>query len=410
MDDKLNRLGIDGWWLDATEPDMHSNLSIEERKLNMSPTGMGSGAKFFNAFSLLNAKAIYEGQRKSSPEKRVFILTRSAFAGQQRFAAVTWSGDIVSRWSNFKDQIATGINFSLSGIPYWTMDIGGFAVEKRFENASGETLEEWRELNTRWFQFGTFCPIFRSHGQFPFREIFNISPEGHEAFSSMVYYDKLRYRLMPYIYSLAGGCYFDDYTIMRGLVMDFKDDAKVLNIADQYMFGPGLLINPVTENNVTSRKVYLPSPAGWYDFYTGKYFKGDQTLQADAPYGRIPVFVKEGSIIPTGPELQYTHEKPADPLKIFVYTGKNANFVLYEDEGVNYNYEQGKFSKISFQYNEENKSLTISKREGSFLGMSDKRIIQIIWVKPDRAKSNESLTMPDQVVSYDGGKVVVTMN
>lgn len=408
MDIKLNSLGIDAWWLDATEPDMHSNLSMEERKLNMSPTGMGSGAKYFNAFSLLNSKAIYEGQRKSSPDKRVFILTRSAFSGQQRYGAVTWSGDIVSRWSNFKDQIATGINFSLSGIPYWTMDIGGFAVEKRYNNASGETLEEWRELNTRWFQFGTFCPIFRSHGQYPFREIFNISPDGHEAYKSMVYYDQLRYRLMPYIYSLAGKCYFDDYTIMRGLVMDFNKDPKVMNIGDQYMFGPGLLINPVYEYKVSSRQVYLPAQSGWFDFYSGKYFKGGQTIKADAPYGKIPLFVKAGSIIPTGPDIQYTGEKPADPLRIFVYTGADASFDLYEDEGINYNYEQGKFSKISFRYNEGNQTLTIGKREGSFSGMQARRTLQIIWIKPDGAKMNDALVNADEVISYDGNEASIT--
>ena len=409
IDEKLNRYGIDGWWLDATEPDMHSNLSIDERKLNMSPTGMGSGARFFNAYSLLNSKGIYEGQRKSSPDKSVFILTRSAFAGQQRYGAVTWSGDIVSRWGDFQDQIATGINFSLSGIPYWTMDIGGFAVERRYNNATGETLNEWRELNTRWFQFGAFCPIFRSHGQYPFREIFNISPEGHEAYKSMLYYDKLRYRLMPYIYSLAGNSYFNDYTIMRGLVMDFNADPKVHNIADQYMFGPSLLINPVYVYKVTSRNLYLPEYTGWYDLYTGKYESGGQTLKADAPYGRMPVYVKEGSIIPMGPPLQYTSQKPVDPLTVFVYTGKDGIFNLYEDEGVNYNYEQGKSSTILFTYNEATNTLMIGNREGSFNGMLEKRTIQIVWVKKDRMV-NIDATKPDKVISYEGKEVSIGMN
>ena len=409
IDEKLNRFGIDGWWLDATEPDMHSNLSIEERKLNMSPTGIGSGARFFNAYSLLNSKGIYEGQRISSPDKRVFILTRSAFAGQQRYGAVTWSGDIVSRWGDFQDQIATGINFSLSGIPYWTMDIGGFAVERKYYNLTGETLNEWRELNTRWFQFGTFCPIFRSHGQFPFREIFNISSPGDEAYKSMVYYDKLRYKLMPYIYSLAGKSYSNDYTIMRGLVMDFNSDPKTHNVADQYMFGPALLINPVYEYKVTSRNVYLPAQMGWYDLYTGKYVEGGQTLKANAPYGRLPVFVKEGSIIPTGPEVQYTSEKPVDPLTLFIYIGKDASFDLYEDEGVNYNYEQGQSSLISFDYNETAKTLTVSNRVGSFKGMLEKRIIQIIWVTKEKAAGIDAMK-PDQIVSYDGKEVVVKVN
>jgi alpha-D-xyloside xylohydrolase len=201
---------------------MHSNISIEARKENMKQTGIGPGEKYFNAYSLMNSKSVYEGQRKSSPDKRVFILTRSAYAGQQRYGAATWSGDIVSRWSDFQDQIATGINFALSGIPYWTMDIGGFAVESRYYNLNGESQKEWRELNTRWFQFGAFCPLFRSHGQFPLREIYNIAPAGTKEYESMVYYTKLRYRLMPYIYSLAGQAYHSDYTIMRGLMMDVR--------------------------------------------------------------------------------------------------------------------------------------------------------------------------------------------
>jgi alpha-D-xyloside xylohydrolase len=402
IDKRLNSLDIDAWWLDATEPDMHSNLSIEERKANMSPTAMGPGAKYFNAYSLLNSKSVYEGQRKSSPEKRVFILTRSAFAGQQRYGAATWSGDIVSRWSDFQDQIATGINFSLSGIPYWTMDIGGFATERRFSNATGETLNEWRELNTRWFQFGTFCPIFRSHGQYPFREIFNIAPEGSEAYTALVYYDKLRYRLMPYIYSLAGKSYFSDYTIMRGLVMDFNDDVKVRSIADQYMFGPSLMINPVYTYKAKYRTVYLPANTGWYDLYSGKHYDGGQTIRPEAPLNRMPVFVKEGSIIPAGPEIQYTNEKPADPVTLYVFTGRDASFEMYEDEGINYNYEQNKYATIPFTYTEANHTLVIGDRKGSFEGMLAERKFEIVWVKADQPVGVSLTARPDQVVSYNG--------
>jgi alpha-D-xyloside xylohydrolase len=363
---------------------------------------MGPGAKYFNAYSLLNSKSVYEGQRKSSPDKRVFILTRSAFAGQQRYGAATWSGDIVSRWSDFKDQIATGINFSLSGIPYWTMDIGGFAVEHRYEHAEGETLNEWRELNARWFQYGAFCPIFRSHGQYPFREIFNISPAGHEVYNSMVYYDKLRYRLMPYIYSQAGAGYFNDNTIMRGLVMDFNDDPKARNIADQYMFGPSLLINPVYEFKARTREVYLPATCGWYDFYTGKYYTGGQTLQAEAPLDRIPVFVKEGSIIPAGPEIQYSTQKAADPITLYVFTGKNSHFELYEDENVNYNYEKDQYTTIAFDYDEATKTLSIGKRKGSYNGMLETRSFQIVLVNSNHPVGVGITAHPDQVVRYDG--------
>ncbi|WP_333821177.1 TIM-barrel domain-containing protein [Ohtaekwangia sp.] len=406
IDKNLNSIGIDAWWLDATEPDIHSNISIDERKINMS-TAMGPGAKYFNAYSLMNAKGVYEGQRASSPEKRVFILTRSAFAGQQRYGATTWSGDIVSRWSDLQDQIATGINFSLSGIPYWTMDIGGFAVEKRFYNLTGETLNEWRELNTRWFQFGVFCPVFRSHGQFPLREIYNIAPEGTAEYNSLVYYDKLRYHLLPYIYSLAGHSYFNNSTIMRGLVMDFNADSKVHNIADEYMFGPDLLINPVHTFKARTRQVYLPATTGWYDLYTGKYFDGGQTIEASAPLDRIPVYVKEGSILPAGPEIQYTSEKSADPLTLYVYAGKDASFTLYEDEGINYNYEQGKYSTIPFTYNESTKTLTIGDRQGSYQGMPEKRTVKIVWVNKDHAAGVSFTAQPAQVIEYTGKTVSV---
>jgi alpha-D-xyloside xylohydrolase len=410
IDTKLNRKGIDAWWLDATEPDMHSNLSLEERKINMSPTALGSGAKYFNAYSLMNSKSVYEGQRASSPEKRVFILTRSAYAGQQRYGAATWSGDIVSRWSDLKDQIATGINFSLSGIPYWTMDIGGFAVEKRYEKATGETLKEWRELNTRWFQFGAFCPLFRSHGQYPYREIYNIAPENHEAYQSMLYYNKLRYVLMPYFYSLAGKSYFDDYTIMRGLVMDFNKDSRVLAIADQYMCGPALLINPVSDYESRNRKVYLPASTGWYDFYTGQYYEGGQTITAEAPLEKIPVFVKAGSIIPAGPEMQYSTEKPADNITLYVYTGQDGSFQLYEDENVNYNYEKGRYTIIPMNFDQASGTLTIGDRQGSFEGMLAKRNFNIVWVKTDKPVGLSLKAQSQQAISYEGKKVEVRMN
>lgn len=375
----------------------------------MSPTALGPGVKYFNAYSLMNSKSVYEGQRQSSPDKRVLILTRSAYAGQQRYSAITWSGDIVSRWSDFRDQIAAGINFSLSGIPYWTMDIGGFSVEKRYEQASGETLNEWRELNARWFQFGAFCPIFRSHGQYPYREIYNIAPEGHEVYNSMVYYDKLRYRLMPYIYSLAGHAFFNDYTLMRGLIMDFPEDRNVVNVADQYMFGPSLLINPVSEYKVRSREVYLPSGTGWYDLHTGKYFKGGEKINAEAPLDRIPVYVREGSIVPTGPELQYTNEKPADPLTLFVYTGKDADFRLYEDEGTNYNYEQGRYSVIPLHYDHTKRMLTIGERQGEFNNMLAKRKFEIVWVTADQPVGMSVTARPDQVIGYAGKEITITL-
>jgi alpha-D-xyloside xylohydrolase len=401
--------GIDAWWLDSTEPDIHTNASIEERKELMMPGSMGSSTNYFNAYALQNAKGVYDGQRKTNPDKRVFILTRSAYAGLQRYGAATWSGDIGARWHDFKDQIAAGINFSLSGIPYWTTDIGGFAVEKRYERAQGKDLEEWRELMTRWYQFGAFCPLFRVHGQFPYREIFNVAPESHTAYQSMLYYDKLRYRLMPYIYSLAGKTNYDHYTIMRGLMMDFAADPAVKNIGDQYMFGPALLVNPVYDFNATQRKLYLPANTGWYDLYTGKYNSGGQFITAAAPLERMPVFVKEGSIIPFGPELQYTTEKPADTITLNVYTGKDGQFTLYEDEDTNYNYENGAAAKIPFQYNEQSGQLIIGAREGSFKGMLQERTFRINWMKKNKERKLNWDEPADVTIQYTGKKTIVKM-
>ncbi len=343
--------GFDAWWMDASEPDILSNAGIEYRKALSTPTALGPSAKYFNTYALMNAMAIYEGQRSVDPNRRVFLLTRSGFAGLQRYSTATWSGDIGTRWEDMKAQIPAGLNFAMSGIPYWTFDIGGFCVENRYTSAKegSEDLDEWRELNTRWFQFGSFCPLFRSHGQYPYREIFNISPEGHPAYQSMVYYDKLRYRLMPYIYSLAGLAYFNDYTLMRAMVMDFGDDKEVLNIGDQYMFGPSILVAPVCRYKARSREVYFPSSSGWYDLYTGNYIFSGHKLQVDAPYERMPLFVREGSIIPAGPDIQFTDEKPGDPITLFVYSGRNCSFTLYEDEGTNYNYEKGDCSYHKIQ-------------------------------------------------------------
>ncbi len=429
INEKLFSKGFDAWWLDATEPDIHSNLAMEEWRLRIGPTALGSSSRYLNTYSLMNAKGIYEGQRQTNPDQRVFILTRSAYAGQQRYAAATWSGDIVTRWYDLKTQIAAGLNFCLSGIPYWTTDIGGFAVEPRFErDVKPDDLEEWRELNTRWFQFATFCPLFRSHGQFPPREMFNLAPDDHPAYQTMLAYDKLRYRLMPYIYSLVGMVTHHDYTIMRALVMDFGADANVLNIDDQFMFGPALLVNPVCRYQARTREVYLPASTtewleartaehiirdsrmvdvGWYDFKTGRYYKGGQTIEAAAPISDIPIFVKAGSIIPFGPPIQYTTEKPADPIRLMVYTGADGEFSLYEDEGVNYNYEKGAFSVIPFVYDDSAKSLTIGTRQGAFSGMLQTRTFEIVWVTSDSSIGSSLDGTPAEVVQYDGSKIVV---
>ena len=402
--------GFDAWWLDATEPDICSNLSRQETRLRESPTALGTAARYLNSYSLMNSQAVYEGQRETNPDQRVFILTRSAFAGQQRFSAATWSGDIASRWEDLSNQIPAGLNFCLSGLPYWTTDIGGFAVEQRYEHPDSANLAEWRELMTRWFQFGTFCPLFRVHGQFPYREMFNVAPENHPAYQAMLAYDKLRYRLMPYIYSLTGMVTQNDYTIMRALVMDFEKDKNVLNTGDQFMFGPALLINPVTKYKARNRKVYLPAGTGWYSLKSGKYFEGGQTIDADAPYSDIPIFVKEGSIIPCGPDIQYSDEKPADPVRLFIYTGKDGSFSFYEDENTNYNYEKGLFSIIQLSYSEKTHELTIGGREGKFPGMMETRTFEIVWINKEHPSGLNFVSKPDSIVNYNGTRQVIKMH
>ncbi len=399
--------GIDAWWLDATEPDITSNLPMEERKAMMNPTALGSADRYFNAYSLVQAQGVYEGQRATDPENRVFILTRSAFAGLQRYSAANWSGDIAARWHDMAAQIPCGLNMSMSGIPWWTMDIGGFSVESRYHNPSPADLDEWRELMTRWHQYGAFVPLFRSHGEFPFREIYNTAPDNHIAYKTMVEYNRLRYRLMPYIYSLAGQAWLNDYTIMRGLTMDFSLDTEVFDIADQYMFGPSLMVNPVTEYKVRSRKVYLPSAYGWYDVRTGRHYAGGTVIEADAPYEWMPLFAREGSLIPTGPDIQYTGEKEADPLTLWVYAGADGAFELYEDEGDNYNYEDGAYTLIPLTWNEAERTLTIGKREGEYRGMLHERTVNVIMVSENRAVKLDFGRPPDKSVKYSGEEIKV---
>jgi alpha-D-xyloside xylohydrolase len=410
MNEKLFSKGIDGWWMDATEPDIHSNVTAQERKETMTPNYFGTGEEYFNAYSLFQSKGVYEGQRKTNPDQRVFILTRSAFAGQQRYATASWSGDIVTRWEDFKDQIAGGINMALSGIPYWTTDIGGFSLERRYMNPSAADLKEWREINTRWYQYGVFCPLFRIHGEFPFREIWNLAPENSTEYKSMVYYDQLRYRLMPYIYSLAGATFHENGTIMRGLVMDFAADSKVNSITDQFMFGKALMVCPITSYKQRERTVYLPANTGWYDFYTGKYIDGGQTINAAAPLDIVPLYVKEGSIIPFGTEIQYALQPTDGMLKIFVYTGKDGSFNFYEDEGINYNYEKGSFSVIPMKYNEATKTLEIGNRTGQFENMTSEREIQIYFIGNESAKQFDLNAVADKTIHYSGSAVSVLNN
>ena len=412
-------LGIDSWWMDASEPNVKDCTDMDYRKKLCGPTALGPSTKYFNAYALMNAEAIYDGQRSTDPNRRVFLLTRSGFAGLQRYSTATWSGDIASRWEDMKAQISAGLNFCMSGIPYWTMDVGGFCVENRYVagqqiyDKTGEVnsdYKEWRELNTRWYQFGAFCPLYRAHGQFPYREIWNIAPKDHPAYQSIAYYTKLRYHLMPYIYSLAGMTYFKDYTIMRALVMDFEGDTIVNHIGDQYMFGPALMVCPVYKYEARQREVYFPKSTGWYDFYTGKFIAGGQRQKIDAPYERIPLFVREGAIIPFEPrELQYTDEKPADDITLYVYGGHSGNFTLYEDEGVNYNYEKGKYSMIPFAYDDTSHRLRIGKRQGEYHGMLNKRKFHIIYIDKTNPQPFDLKNGEGKEVSYDGDEQIVKL-
>lgn len=411
MEDHLYHLGFDAWWMDASEPDILSNASLAYRKALSTPTALGPSTRYLNAYALVNAQAIYEGQRDEDPDKRVFLLTRSGFPGLQRYSTATWSGDIGTCWEDMKAQISAGINFSISGIPYWTMDIGGFCVQGRFERAreGSPDMEEWRELNARWFQFGAFCPLFRSHGQYPYREIFNIAPENHPAYKTMVWYNKLRYRLMPYIYTLAGRTWFEDYTIMRALVMDFNGDGNIYDIADQYMFGDALMVCPVYEYKARKRNVYLPAKNGWYDFHTGQYFTGGRTIVADAPLAIMPLYVKAGTILPVGPDIQYTGENPGGPLTVCVYTGEDARFSLYEDEGVNYNYEKGRYSSIPFEFDQETGILRIGAREGSFEGMVSERIFLVKKITPQKTGTPFSGGEAVTEVKYYGAEQLIQL-
>ena len=422
MDENLYakyKFGVDAWWMDASEPNVRDCTPMWYRKALSGPTALGTSTEYFNAYSIVNADAIYNGQRSVNPNQRVFLLTRSGFAGEQRYSTATWSGDIATRWEDMRAQMTAGLNYSMAGLPFWGMDQGGFCVENRYVAAQQEfdkkgtenaDLKEWRELQARWNQFGCFVPLYRAHGQWPLREVWNIAPADHPAYKTIVAYDKLRYRLMPYLYSMAGMVHLKDYTMMRGLVMDFNGDEKVLDIKDQWMFGSALMACPVGEYQKYSREVYLPKQKGWYDFYTGEYHAGGQTIVADAPYDKIPVFIPEGAILPVGPEMQWSDEKKPELIDLYVYAGKNGSYTLYEDEGTNYNYEKGKYAVIDFKYDDARKQVTIGARKGSFDGMLQKRRFNIILVDQKKQQGvNLAKSPKGKVVKYSGQAITVKL-
>ncbi len=373
-------LGMDGWWMDSSEPD---HLDFKPSDLD-NKTYLGSFRKVRNAFPLMTVGGIYDHQRSVTSDKRVFILTRSAFAGQQRYGANTWSGDVTASWDALRNQISAGLNFSLSNIPYWNSDIGGFFLSrfrKKLDDAG------YRELYARWIQFGTFCPMMRSHGADAPREIYQFGKKGDKVYDAIEKFINVRYSLLPYIYSTSWDVTTNQSSMMRALMMDFPKDKQALDINDQYMFGKSILVCPVTvpmyskDTNedfgpVKTKELYLPKGADWFDFWTGIKFSGGQTIKKETPIDIIPLYVKAGSILPVGPKVQFATEKKWDNLEIRVYEGANGEFTLYEDENDNYNYEKGVFSTITFSWDDAKKILTINDRKGTFPGMLIRTKIQ----------------------------------
>lgn len=404
---KLNSKGFDAWWLDASEPDLHSNIDIGERKARTTPTAFGPSVEYFNSYPLVHSEGVYRGSREVNPDKRVFILSRAFFAGQQRAAAAFWSGDIVPRWDDMREQISGLVNASMAGAPNVSFDIGGFSPEKRYETQDPAHLAEWRELNLRWFQYGAFVPVFRLHGQFPYREIWNIAPEGTPHYDSFVHYLKLRYSMLPYIYTLAADTWHKDGTILRTMSMDFPGDMKARGIADQYLFGPAFLVAPVARFNATSRPVYLPAGTSWIDFESGRRYEGGQTVEAAAPLQRMPLFVRAGSIVPRTVVQQYVDEQPDAPLTVEVYTGADGSFSLYEDDGRNYGYERGEFSRIPLSWNEQAGELTIGARQGQYPGMQAQREVRVRWIDGPREDAGAVEPKADRTVRYTGKAVTV---
>jgi alpha-D-xyloside xylohydrolase len=386
--------GVDAWWMDAVEP--------ENDALKGERTHIGPGNFYRLIYPLLVSQSVYEGQRAVTSDKRVCILTRSAFSGQQRYGVINWSGDVGGTWDEYRRQIVAGLHFTITGLPYWTTDIGGF-----FRPGSSQyTDENYHELLTRWYQWGAFSPIFRMHGYQSETEPWKYGRTVEDNMRKMLH---IRYRLLPYIYSEAWQVTSNGSTIMRPLVMDFREDPAAVARACEYMFGSALLIAPITEPGIDEWKVYLPESAGWYDFWTGERLTGGQFIITDAPLARLPVFVRAGSIVPIGPVLQYSGEKPADELEIRIFEGADGEFALYEDEGNNYNYESGIYSVISFNWDDENRILTIGDREGSFPGMPGERTFTILLVTSDKIAESETVAKPDAEIKYNGVRMEVQL-
>jgi alpha-D-xyloside xylohydrolase len=384
--------GFDGWWFDASEGEFSGNWG----EFRSYTTAAGPGARVFNAYPLMHTATAYHGQRSETASKRVFILTRSAYAGQQRNGAVTWSGDIGSSWAVFANQIPAGLNFVASGIPYWNTDTGGF-------NDNVATNPSYAEVFTRWFQFSTFCPMLRIHGNNA-KEIWRFPTVTQ---NTLINYNQLRYHLLPYIYSVSWMVTQGGYTMMRPLVMDFRGDTNVFNLKDQYLFGPALLACPVTSAGAVSRSVYLPAGGMWYDFWTGQTNAGGQTIVAPAGIATMPIYVRAGTILPYGPAIQYAVQS-VDPMELRIYRGTNGSFTLYEDENDSYDYESGSYATIPFTWNEATQTLSIGARQGSFPGMLTNRTFRIVWVGVGHGVGVPNTPTADHIISYSGSATELT--
>lgn len=420
----LYDMGFDAWWTDSTEPDRF-NMTEEHFSL---PTADGTFRSVHNAFPLMSNKGIYENQRAVSDAKRLFLMTRSSSFGQQRYGSFCWSGDVVSDWDVMRAQIPAGLNYSLCGIPYWNTDIGGF-----FGWAHNNNWRDiaFKELQVRWMQWGCFMPIMRNHASSPMEtEIYKLGNPGEWTFDVQKKFIELRYRLLPYIYSLSGEVTQKNGSIMRPFIMDFAHDRKAISLDNEYMFGHSILVAPVTEAMYTvydqearkghelfedtataceTTEVYLPAGERWFDFWNNTVTDGGQTIERDCPIDIMPVYVKAGSIIPFGPIVQYASEKKWDNLEIRIYPGKDCSFTLYEDEGDSYNYEKGAFSTIDFNWNEADRTLTICDREGSFDGMIKSRKFRIIVVDEDTASGDKEPAGFDKTVRYKGKRLAIKL-
>lgn len=415
----LHNMGIDAWWTDSTEPD-HLNPKDSDFDLM---TADGSFRSVHYAFPLATNQGVYNNQRAVSNDKRVFQMTRSGYFGQQHYGALSWSGDVVSSWEVLRNQIPAGLNFTLCGIPYWNTDLGGFFG---WEYNNDCTNVAYQELHARWFQWGCFMPLMRNHCSSPMmNEIWRFGKEGDWAYDAQKRFIDLRYRLLPYIYSLTGAVTHENGTIMRPLVMDFATDRKAILLDNEYMFGKNILVCPVTQPLYTKKvegnkgvatvaniakasspvQVYLPKGSKWIDFWTNEMIEGGREISRECPISIMPLYIKAGSILPLGPKVQYTSEKKWNDLDICIYPGANGEFTLYEDEFDNYDYEKGAFTSIRFTWDDANRTLTISDRNGSYPGMLKNRRFNLTVMKPGKQNAETVMIKADKKVSYSGKKM-----